>query len=74
MHPDCWEHREWINTFCEMVPKRCVKSKIKQLCCGNEFSDYVKADIPEQSASTKVLAGKQVKKGIGDNKMNTNRG
>jgi hypothetical protein len=64
---------EWINTFSEIVPRRCVKSRIKQLCCGNELLDHVKADIPAPLTSTGVIAGEQIKQGIGDNRMNTNR-
>jgi len=56
-----------------MIPRKCEKSKIKQLCCGDEFSDYVKAGISKQLSSTGVLAGEQIKQGIGDNRMNTNR-
>ncbi|WP_156161308.1 hypothetical protein [Methanosarcina sp. 1.H.A.2.2] len=41
--------------------KRCVKSKIKQLCCGDEFSGYGKPGMPEPLALAQVLTGKHIK-------------
>lgn len=49
-----------------MTLRRCVKSKIKQLCCGNEFSGYGKNDVPELLALAKVLAGKHIKEDTRD--------
>jgi hypothetical protein len=49
-----------------MTPRRCVKSKIKQLCCEDEFSGYGKIEIPKPLAPTQVLAVKQMKRDIGN--------
>ncbi|KKG15450.1 hypothetical protein EO98_05165 [Methanosarcina sp. 2.H.T.1A.6] len=42
-------------------PERCVKSKIKQLCCGDEFSGHGKPGMPEPLALAQVLTGKHIK-------------
>jgi hypothetical protein len=49
-----------------MTLRRCVKSKIKQLCCGNEFSDHRKNEVPEPLALAMVLAGKHIKEDTRD--------
>lgn len=55
--------QEWENTLCEMmIPRKRLKSKTKQVCCADEFSEYIKADIPKSLALTRVLAVEQTKK------------
>lgn len=48
--------------LCEMTLRRCIKNKIKQLCCEDEFQGYGKIEIPKPRASTQVLAVKQMKR------------
>ena len=57
-----------------MIPRRHIKSKTKQLCCWDEFSDYLKTDIQKPLASTKVLKVEGAKKSVDDSRRNTNRG
>lgn len=45
-----------------MSPRRHVKSKTKQLCCGDEFLDYVKYGIQKPLVSTKAIAVERIKK------------
>lgn len=52
--------------FCEMVPRKHVKNKTKQLCCGDEFSEYVKAEVSKPLASARVLVVEQIKRNIDD--------
>jgi hypothetical protein len=49
-----------------MVLKKHLRSKIKQLCCEDEFSDYVKTEISKPLSLTQVLVAEQVKRDIGD--------
>jgi hypothetical protein len=49
-----------------MTQRRCVKSKIKQLCCEDEFSGYEKIEIPKPPDTTQVLAVKQLKRDTGN--------
>ncbi len=46
--------------------RKCVKSKIKQLCCGDEFSDYIETEIPKLLVSTQALAVEQSRKDTGE--------
>jgi len=45
-----------------MVSRKHAKSKIKQLCCGDEFSDYDKAGVAKPLYSTQFLAAEKNKK------------
>lgn len=55
-----------------MILRRHIKSKTKQLCCGDEILENLKTDIQKPLAFTKVLKVEGVKKSIDDNKTNTN--
>jgi hypothetical protein len=41
-----------------------VKRKIKELCCGNDFSGYGKEGIPKPLVLTQVLTAGQIKRDI----------
>ncbi|MDM7918242.1 MAG: hypothetical protein QUS12_03650 [Methanosarcina sp.] len=43
-----------------------MKSKIKQLCCGEEFSDYAKSGTSKPLPSTQALAVGQIKRDASD--------
>lgn len=47
-----------------MSLRKRVKSKTKQLCCWDEFSDYVKYGIQKPSVSTQVIRSRTDKKDI----------
>lgn len=49
-----------------MVPRKHAKSKIKQLCCGDEFSDYEKVRVAKPLYSTQFLAAEKIKRDVRD--------
>ncbi|MGD9778169.1 MAG: hypothetical protein AB7U72_14870, partial [Methanosarcina sp.] len=49
-----------ISTLCDTVPRRCVKSNVKNLCCEDGFPDNIKAWNPEPSAPAMPSAVKQI--------------
>jgi hypothetical protein len=49
-----------------MVPRKHARSKIKQLCCGDEFSDYEKIGVSKPLDSAQILAAEKIKRDIRD--------
>lgn|GEM_PF-4878667 len=66
MYKNYWKYREWINTLRKMSLKKCIKSKIKHVCCMDEFSGYGINGDPKPLISTQVLAVRQIKIDISD--------